>query len=166
MGRMMTFGAEELDLGTGAVLFVLSTTTSPNAGCLIRAKRLEVFQNGTTTAEMVRGEFFTRDNAGTLTTTSAAPKNLVSGGPASAFAGNTSVIGGTGQSGYNSSADSGGAYTQLKPFNFHNLNGLLWVPTNEQEIWVPASQFFGWRFLVAPSSALDWGFSFDFEEVI
>ena len=75
------------------------------------------------------------------------------------------MIGGTGRSGYNSSADSGGAYTQIKPFNFHNLNGLLWVPTPEQEIWVPPSTVFGWRFLVAPTSALDWGFSFEFDEV-
>jgi hypothetical protein len=114
---------------------------------------------------MIRGEFSTRDTAGTLTTTSLAPANLRPvGGAASGLAGNTSVIGGAGRSGINSSADSGGAYTQLYPFNFANTAGYLFKPDPDEQIEVPASTVFVVRFLAAPGTTTGWTFALVLEE--
>lgn len=160
MGRRTILAAEEFDLGTGNVLAAFRTAAAGSTGSQVTVTRIEIFQNGTTTLEMVRGECATRDTAGTLTMTSTTPKAFRPlGGPASGLSGNTAPAGGDARSGTNSSADSGGAYTSIFPFNFTNLNGYLWKPDPEEEIWVPASTVFVVRFTAAPSSTLDWGIS-------
>lgn len=165
MGRISCLKGENLSLGTGNVLGVFSTPAAGTAGARVNIKRLEISQSGTTTLGMIRGEFFTRDNAGTLTTTSAAPTILKPiGGASSAFTGNTSVIGGTGRSGINSSADSGGTYTSIFPFNFANTAGYLYKPAPDEEIEVPASTFFGVRFLASPATTTGWTFTLTIEE--
>lgn len=75
------------------------------------------------------------------------------------MAGDTSPAGGDGRAGVNSSADSGGTYTTIFPFDFANLNGYLWKPDPQEEIWVPPSTVFVVRLLATPASALDWGIS-------
>lgn len=165
MGRISVLKGENLSLGTGNVLVVFSTPTAGTAGARVSIKRLEISQSGSTTLGMVRGEFFTRDNGGTLTTTSLAPTMIKPiGSSASAFAGNTNVIGGTGRSGINSSADSGGAYTSIFPFNFANTAGYLYKPAPDEEIEVPASTFFGVRFLASPATTTGWTFTLTLEE--
>lgn len=165
MGRITVLKGENLSLGTGNVLAVLSTPAAGSAGARVKVKRLEISQSGSTTLGMVRGEFFTRDNAGTLTTTSLAPTPIKPiGAAASAFSGNTSVIGGTARSGINSSADSGGAYTSIYPFNFANTSGYLYKPAPDEEIEVPASTFFGVRFLASPGTTTGWTFTLTIEE--
>lgn len=165
MGRITVLKGENLSLGTGNVLGVLSTPAHGTAGSRLNVKRLEIGQSGSTTLGMVRGEFFTRDNAGTLTTTSLAPTPTKPiGGAASAFSGNTSVIGGTGRSGINSSADSGGTYTSIYPFNFPNTAGYLHKPAPDEEIEVPPSVFFGARFLASPATTTGWTFTLTLEE--
>ena len=165
MARITVLKGENLSLGTGNVLAVLSTTAAGSAGARVKVKRLEISQNASTTLGMVRGEFFTRDNAGTLTTTSLAPTNIRPiGGAASAFAGNTSVIGGTARSGINSSADSGGTYTSIYPFNFPNTAGYLFKPDPEEQIEVAASAFFGVRFLASPATTTGWTFTLIIDE--
>lgn len=165
MGKLTVLKGENLTLGTGNVLAVLSTPTAGSAGARLKVKRLEISQSGSTTLGMVRGEFFTRDNAGTLTTTSLAPTAIKPiGGAASAFAGNTSVIGGTARSGINSSADSGGTYTSIYPFNFPNTAGYLHKPAPDEEIEVPASTFFGVRLLASPATTTGWTFTLTLEE--
>lgn len=160
MGKITEFSADELDLGTGSVLVALQTAAAGSAASNIRVKRVEVFQNGTTTLEMCRIEFATRNTAGTLTTTSAAPVTISPlGGAASGLSGNTSVIGGAGRSGYNSSADSGGTYTTHHFANFANINGYIWKPDPEEEIWIPPSTVWVVRFTAAPSGNTDWGFN-------
>lgn len=163
-GRITVLKGENLTLGTGNVLAVLSTPADATAGARVRVKRLEISQSGSTTLAMIRGEFFTRDNAGTLTTTSLAPTAIKPIGAGSAFSGSTSVIGGTARSGINSSADSGGAYTSIFPFNFPNTAGYLYKPAPDEEIEVPASKFFGVRFLAAPGTTTGWTFSLVIEE--
>lgn len=164
-GKITVLKGENLSLGTGNVLGILSTPAAGTAGARVRVKRLEISQNGSTTLAMIRGEFFTRDNAGTLTTTSLAPTPIKPiGASASSFSGNTNVIGGTARSGINSSADSGGAYTSIYPFNFANTAGYLYKPAPEEEIEVPASSFFGVRFLAAPATTTGWTFTLTLEE--
>lgn len=160
MGIRSILSAEEFDLGTGNVLAAIRSAAAGAAAANVRVTRVEIFQNGTTTLEMVRGELATRDTAGTLTMTSSTPRviNPIDG-PASGISGNTAPAGGDGRSGVNSSADSGGTYTSLFPFNFANLNGYLWKPDPQEEIWIPPSTVFVVRFTAAPSSTADWGIS-------
>lgn len=165
MGRVSVLKGENLSLGTGSVLAVFSTPTIGTIGSIVFIKRLEISQNASTTLAMCRAEFFTRDNAGTLTTTSLAPTIIRPvGGGASAFSGNTSVIGGTSRSGINSSADSGGAYTSIFPFNFPNTAGYLYKPAPDEEILVPPSTFFGVRFVTAPGTTTGWTFTLKLDE--
>ncbi len=165
MGKRTVLSAEEFDLGTGAVLAAFQTTAAGTAGSNVRVTRLEIFQNGSTSLEMVRGECATRDTAGTLTMTATTPRVISPlGGAASAFTGNTAPAGATARSGTNSSADSGGAYTNIFYFNFANLNGYLWKPDPQEEIWVPPSTLFIVRFTTTPTSALDWGISLWLDE--
>lgn len=160
MSRRSILASEEFDLGTGAVLAAFQTAATGSDGSNIKVTRIEIFQNGTTTLEMIRGECATRDTAGTLTMTAVTPR-VVSplGGSVSGLTGNTAPAGGTGRSAINSSADSGGTYVSVFPFNFANLNGYLWKPDPLEEIWVPASTLFVIRFTATPTSALDWGIS-------
>lgn len=160
MGKRTVLSAEEFDLGTGAVLAAFRTAAAGSAASHVRVTRVEIFQNGTTTLEMVRGELATRDTAGTLTLTSTTPRTISPiGGAASGLTGNTAPAGGDGRSGTNSSADSGGTYTNIAYFNFANLNGYLWKPDPQEEIWVPPSTVFIVRLTATPTSALDWGIS-------
>lgn len=165
MGKITVLKGENLTLSTGRVLAVFNNPALGTAGSRCKVKRLEIFQRGTTTLEMQAGELFTRDNAGTLTTTSLAPTATKPvNGPASGFSGNTSVIGGTGRSGINSSADSGGTYTQIMPFGFANTAGYLYKPAPDEEPEFPASTIWGVRLLSTPTTLSGWGFSLTIEE--
>jgi hypothetical protein len=166
MGRIYSCGAENQTLGTGNVLLAFQTAASLNAGCIISMRRLEIYQSGTSTSAQIRAEFFKRDTAGTLTTTSVTPQGIIIGGPASGLSGNTSVIGGTGRIGINSSADSGGTYTSINPFGFNNLNGYLWIPVPEERIIVPPSTVAGIRLLATPATTTGWTISLEMEEIV
>ena len=160
MGKRTVLSAEEFDLGTGAVLAAFRTAASGSAASNVRVTRVEIFQNGTTTLEMCRGEFATRDTAGTLTLTATTPRTISPlGGAASGLTGNTAPVGAAGRSGTNSSADSGGAYVNIAYFNFANLNGYLFKPDPGEEIWVPPDTVFIVRLTATPTGALDWGVS-------
>lgn len=165
MGRITVLKGENLSLGTGNVLAALYTAAAGTAGARIKVKRLEITQSGSTTLAMIRGEFFTRDTSGTLTTTALAPTPVKPiGSAASAFTGNTNVVGAAGRSGINSSADSGGTYTQIYPFNFPNTAGYLHKPAPDEEIEVAASTVFGVRLLATPTTTTGWTFALTIEE--
>jgi hypothetical protein len=160
MQAITVLKGENLTLGTGNVLAALRTAAANARAARINIKRLEISQNGSTTLAMIRGEMATRDTAGTLTMTSLAPTSISPvAGPISGLSGNTAPAGGDGRSGINSSADSGGAYTSLFPYNFANLNGYLWVPTPEQEIIIPPSTVFVVRFIATPGTTTGWSFT-------
>lgn len=157
MGRITHLFDENMTLGTGNVLAGLQTAAAGAAGARVRLKRVEISQSGSTTLGMVRGAFSTRDTAGTLTMTAKTPVAVKPlGGPASGLAGNTNILGGTARSGTDSSADSGGTYTDHHPFNFANLNGYIWVPTPEEKIEIPASTVWVVRFLATPTGTTGW----------
>lgn len=166
MGRIYTAHGENLTLGTGSVLIALQSAATVAAGAKIRPLRVEATQSGSTTSAMARLLFSTRDTAGTLTTTSVTPVNTELGGPASALAGNTSVIGGTARIGINSSADSGGAYTNHYTNTFNVLNGFLYLPVPEERLLVSASTVWCVRFAAAPASTTGWNILLAYEEVI
>lgn len=165
MGKITLLAAENQTLSTGSVLIALQTAAAGSAASNVKIKRLEISQSGSTALAMIRGEIATRDAAGTLTTTSQAPRTIRPvGGSASGLAGNTSVIGGVGRSGITSTADSGGTYTQLLPFNFPNTAGYLSKPDPLEELWFPPSTIFVVRFLAAPGTLTGWTFALTLDE--
>lgn len=164
-GRITILKGENLTLGTGNVLAAFQTAAANAAAARVKIKRLEISQSGSTTLAMIRGEIATRDTAGTLTMTSLAPTNVRPvAGPASGLAGNTAPAGGTGRSGINSSADSGGAYTSLCPFNFPNTAGYLFKPDPDEQIEIPASTLAVVRLLATPGTTTGWTFTLWLEE--
>jgi hypothetical protein len=164
-GRIVTLKNENMTLSTGSVLAVWQTAAAGSAAARTRIKRIEISQSGITTLAMIRGEVFTRDSAGTLTTTSTTPTNVRPvGGPASGLTGNTNVLGGVARSGTNSSADSGGTYTQIMPFNFPNTAGYLFKGDPDESIDIPASTIAGIRFLAAPGTLTGWTINVFLEE--
>jgi hypothetical protein len=157
VGKITELFASNMSLGTGSVLAVLQTAASGSAASNIFVKRVEVSQNASTTLAMCRLEFATRNTAGTLTTTSTTPVTIRPlGGAASGLAGNTSVVGGTGRSGTNSSADSGGTYTTYHASDFANTSGYLFKPDPTEEVWIPPSTVWCVRFTAAPGTTTGW----------
>jgi hypothetical protein len=159
-GKVTVLAGENLTLGTGSVLAAIQTAAVNSLAAQVRIKRLEISQSGSTTLAQIRGEISTRTTAGTLTVTSAAPVAVRPvAGPASGLAGNVAPAGGVGRSGINSSADTGGTYTQIMPFNFPNTAGYLFKPDPDEEIWFPPSTLFVVRLLAAPATLTGWTFS-------
>lgn len=167
MGRRTTLSAVGFTLGTGNVLAAFQTAAVNSAAALIHITRIEAGQTGTTTLAMCALEFALRDTAGTLTMTATTPEPSVVAGPASGLTGNTAPAGGVARSGTNSSADSGGAYTNKKFFTpFANTAGFLWKPDPKEEIVVPPSKLVVVRFAggTAPTGTTGWMVSLELEE--
>ena len=157
MGRRTVLSARGFTLGTGNILAAFQTAAVNSAGALIRITRIEVGQSGTTTLGMCDLEFATRDTAGTLTMTSTTPQPLIVGGAASGLSGNTPPAGAVARSGTNSSADSGGTYTNSIFFApFANTAGFLWKPDPKEELFVPPSKLVVVRFATAPAATTGW----------
>lgn len=156
---------ENQTLGTGNVLTAIRTAAAGSLAARIAIKRLEISQSGSTTLGMVRGEIATRDTAGALTCTTSAPTALRPvGGPVSGLTASTSPVGAAGRSGITSTADSGGTYTSILPFNFANTAGYLYKPAPDEEIQIPADTAFVVRLLTAPATTSGWSFSLVLDE--
>jgi hypothetical protein len=156
VGKITVLSGENLTLGTGSVLAGFRPAAADAAASIIRVKRVEVSQSATTTLAMCRLAIGSRDTAGTLTVTSAAPNPATLGGPASGLTGATTFIGTAARSGINSSADSGGTYTNTIVAAFANTSGYIWKPDPEEEIRVTPAQVFVVRFLTAPGTTTGW----------
>lgn len=167
MSKVYTISGENLSLGTGSALAAFQTNSGVLAGSNIAIRRVEVGQRGTATGAQCGLVMSTRDTAGTFTLTSVTPRNISPlGGPISALVGNVAPAGGVARCGINSSADSGGAYTDHYAANFSNLNGFLWVPMPQEVIIVPASTLWVLRFATAPGTTTGWTVSVTLEELV
>lgn len=167
MGRKYTLSGENLTLGTGLVLAAIRTAADAvTAGGILKLLRVRIWQNATETSDQIRAEIFTRNTSGTLTMTSATPRNKVLTGPASGISGSTAPAGTAARCGINSSADSGGTYTQEHPLNFNNLNGEEYIPVAGDEMLIGPALVFGIRLLASPTTTTGWGFTLEFEEVV
>lgn len=156
-GKITVLKDENMTLGTGNVLAVFRTAAAGSAAARVRIKRLEISQSGSSTLAQIRGEIATRDTAGTLTTTATSPvRTNPVGGAASGLSGNTAPVGAAGRSGTDSSADSGGTYTSILPFNFANTAGYLFKPDPEEEVEIPADTVCAIRLLATPATTTGW----------
>lgn len=167
MSRIYVVSDTAMTVGTGNVLFALRTAADGvTAGGQLNIRRVEISQSGTTTGEMVRGAISTRDTAGTLTMTSTTPRPISPlGGAASGITGSTAPAGTAARAGTNSSADSGGTYTNIYTVAFHNLNGWIWVPTPEERIEVPPGTVVCVRLLASPTGTTGWNIDVTYEEL-
>jgi hypothetical protein len=166
MGRIFTAIGENMSLGTGYVLAALQTASGVNPASCLAIRRIEIGQSGSIVSAMIRAALSTRDTNGTLTTTAVTPAPLSPvTGAASGLTGNTSVIGGAGRIGINSSADTGGTYANHYVANFNNLSGWLYVPTPEELIKITPSVVWCVRLLAAPTTVTGWTISVTFEEL-
>jgi hypothetical protein len=166
MGKRTELFGENMTLTTAVrVLAAFQTGSIGQNAANVRITRVEISQSTSTTLGMVRGDFATRDTAGTLTTTSTTPRTTSPlTGPGSGLNGNTSVIGAVARSGTNATVDSGGTYTSVHPFAFPNLNGYLYKPDPKEELWVPPSTVFVVRFLADPATLTGWTITVGLEE--
>jgi hypothetical protein len=165
MGRITVLKSENATMSTGSILAAVQTAAVGSAASNIHIKRLEISQSGSTTLAMCRAEFATRDTAGTLTVTSLAPTAIRPvGGPASGLTGSTAPAGAVARSGVTSSADSGGTYTSIFPFNFANTAGYLYKPAPDEELWFSPSTLFVVRFATAPGTLTGWTFTLTLDE--
>jgi hypothetical protein len=158
--RFTTLKCENVMLGTGNVLLAFQTAAAATtAAGIIVVKRVEITQSGTTTLAMIRGDLATRNTVGTLTTTSTPTVNISPVGASTGLAGATNVIGTAASSGSNSSADTGGTYTQIWPFAFPNTAGYLWKPDPEEQIFLGPAVVFVVRLLATPGTTTGWSAS-------
>jgi hypothetical protein len=164
MGRVFSLAGNTLLTGTGYVLAAMQPAAAGSAGSWLNIRRVEVSQGASTTSAQVYLALSARNTAGTLTVTSATPRNLVAAGPASGISGGTSPLSAA-TCGVNSSADSGGAYTDMWYSGPNALNGWLWVPTPSELIVVPPGQVFCVRFITAPGTTTGWNVTVVFEEI-
>lgn len=156
MGKRTILSGENMTLGTGNVLAGFRPAAADAIASIVHVTRVEISQSGSTTLAMIRGAIGSRDTAGTLTVTSAAPTSDALGGPASGFTGATTFLGTAARSGINSSADSGGTYVNVIPFAFANTAGYLWKPDPGEEITVSPGQVFVVRLLATPGTTTGW----------
>jgi len=165
MGRVFNVVGENLSLGTGSVLVALQTNSGVNAAAFLKILRAEVTQSGSSTSAQVRLLFSTRDTGGTLTMTAVTPANTSLGGPASGLTGNTAPAGAVARIGINSSADSGGTYTNHFANAPNQLNGYLYLPVPEERIIIPPSTVWCVRFAAAPTNTAGWNILLTYEEL-
>lgn len=155
-GRTYALSGENLTITTTLPLLTIATSaTEMNAGGRFKLRRVEISQNGTATAAMVRFEICKRDQAATLTITGGTPAPLDVGGPISAFVSNTA--GHTPLNcGFAATVDSNGTYTHIMYMNFCNLNGYLWIPTPGEEIIIHNTSVLCIKPVAAPGAAAGW----------
>lgn len=165
MGRRYVLAGENMTLTTAKVgLATIQSAAAGSAGSILAIERIEVTQNHNNSAAQVRLACGQRDTAGTLTVTAATPNPIILGGPASGIAGGTNALTAA-KSGINSSADSGGTYTNTMVVNPNNLGGFAWIAIPEHKIILPPSTLFVIRFLADPSDLLGWTVNVWYDEL-
>lgn len=164
MGKTTILTAENFTLTTGIrqPIFI-RTAAAGNAASHVEIKRVELTQNNQTALAMCRIGFATQTGT-TVTATATTPVTIRPlGGAASGLSGNTAPAGGDGRTGTNLSVNTTPGYTYHHYANFPNLNGYLWKPSPDEQIWIPPSTMWGIVFLADPTLA-GWTVSVTLEE--
>ena len=161
MGRAYIISAGGITLANQAVTLVF---LNPGTTCSLEILRCWVSQSGTATGAQQRVQIVTQVSAfPTLTSTTPRKKDLLE--QASQIIGG--IAGAAGTCGTNASAEGAGAKTVLLEDAFNNLNGFLWTPTTEDEIWrmnAGAASGFGLHLPIAPGTLTNWSFGIVFRE--
>jgi hypothetical protein len=160
--RTYTVSAGGITLANQAVTLVfINPPAAPNVDITII--RAWVSQTNSATAAMQRVQLNTQVTAfPTLTSTTPVAHNR--GDSASVITGGTAGAAGT--AGTNASAEGAGAKTVLLSDAFCNVNGWLWVPTDAEQIVLPAglASGFGLHLPVAAATLTNWAFGVTYVE--
>jgi len=165
MPRAYTIAASNATMITAVNVLVgiYPVATPPAAGSVLIIKRVEITQNANATSAMVRAALSIR-TGGNLTVATVTPQPRKVGGAASAIAGIAGTLA-AGKCGITGSADATPTYTDYHVAAFNALNGWLWIPTPNEEIYVTGAVAFIVRFLADPATLTGWNCTVGFEEL-
>jgi hypothetical protein len=160
--RTYTVSAGGVTIANAAVTLVfINPPAAPNVDLTII--RAWVSQSNSATAVMQRVQLNTQVTA-FPTLTSHTPLAHNRGDSASVITGGTAGAAGT--AGIDATAEGAGAKTVIVADAFCNVNGWLWLPTEEERIVLPAglASGFGLHLPVAAATLTDWTFGVTYIE--
>ena len=148
----------------GATTLLAIHTAAEGMGSNIVLCRAWLGQGSTqiSNQEVVAITHYTGSTWPTLTARTPAP--LLLGGDASGIVGGTSAAT-AGTAGIDATAEGNGTRADIWTEGFNNLNGWLWLPSEDQYIKVPPDTVVGLRFLQLPSVLTGWSFGLVYIEV-
>jgi hypothetical protein len=166
MGKITVLTAENGTITTAVRnLAHISTAAAGAAAAHVRVKRVEISQSGSTTLNMIRGRFALQTAGTTVTATATTPVTTSPlGGAASGLTGNTAPAGGTARTGTFATVNTTPTYVSHHDFNFANLNGYIWKPDPQEELWIPPSTIWTVYFLADPTTLTGWTVSITLDE--
>lgn len=163
-GRAFTVPMDDLTIIADATLvFIHAESAVATQGSLLEIIRAEAGQIGTDATDQI-GIYLGRKESAYPTLVTATPQSHAIGGSASGIVGGTSGVAGT--CGINASTEGGGTFTPLFPLVANNLNGLVWVPTPEERILVPADMAIALKIDGTPTGLDNWKASITFLELM
>lgn len=153
--------ANQTVIADSQMVIIRAATAYASRASLLRVTRMWCSQAGTATSQQLAVRWGLQASAfGTFTSTTPAPLKI--NAVASGIAGSTSVA--AASAGTDSSANSGGTFTTLGQDGFNNLNGWLWVPTPEDQIWVGPDLTFCLQLQGTPTTLTNWSAGITFAE--
>jgi hypothetical protein len=160
--RTYTVGGANITVANQAVTLVfINPPAAPNIG--IEILRCWISQTGSATNAQQRVQLNTQVTA-FPTLVSATPAKHHQGEGASVITGATNGAAGT--AGINASAEGAGAKTVIVADAFATVNGWVWVPTEKEQIVLPAglASGFGLHLPAAPATLTGWNFGVTYRE--
>jgi hypothetical protein len=132
MPQRYTVTMENQTIVADATLVIVHAASSwGTAGCLLEIVRCTISQNETEASQQL-GAILARKVTAFGTYTSTTPVPHIIGAAASGIAGGTAGAAAT--AGTDASAEGAGGTTTVHAEGFNNLNGWLWVPTEDERI--------------------------------
>lgn len=166
MGKLFVLNGDNLTVANtagGSTLAVIRAAAAASSlGGLLKIVRVVVTQRNTVVSTQL-GIAIGRKVTAFGTYVSATPAPMVIGGPASAIAGGTAGAAAT--CGVTASAEGAGAFTPVIQDNFNVLNGYLWQPTPDEELFVPPGEMVAIKFLQTMTILTGWDLDLVFEEI-
>lgn len=160
-GRVYTIKGANITLANQAVTLVFM---NPSTTVGFKIIRCWISQTGSTTEAQIAVQLNTQVTAFPTVVSATPGKHKLSDPPAN-MTGNTTGAAGT--CGINASDEGAGAKTIILADAFSNLNGWLYIPTEDekQEINANASSGFGLHLPVAPATLSGWYFGVTYQEL-
>lgn len=148
--------------GASTLVFIRAAAAASSRASYIRILRAWCSQEASETSQQLGVALGQKVTAfGTYTST--APVGHAIGSVASAIAGGTAGAAAT--SGTDASAEGAGAFTPIVEDGFNNLNGWLWIPTQEEYIVLTPDTAIALKLIAAPTVLDNWTAGVTFEEL-
>lgn len=144
------------------LVIIRAATAVTSRASMLRILRAWVAQHGTATAQNL-GILIGQKASAFGTYTSTTPVPHVIGGTASGLSGSTSAA--AASTGTDASAEGAGTVTPTIYDGFNNLNGWLWVPTEDEKIIVTPDAAIILKLVGTPTTLTGWEAGMTFEEM-